>query len=52
MLYEEITEKILAAAFEVIHELGAGFLENVYESAMVIALADMQLPVATQVPCK
>jgi len=50
MLHEDITEKILAAAFAVIHELGAGFLESVYECAMGIALTDMKLSISTQVP--
>ena len=31
MKYEEITKAILGCAFEVINELGAGFLESVYE---------------------
>ena len=36
--YEELTAKILEACFEVINELGSGFLESVYQNAMVIAL--------------
>ena len=31
MLHEDLTGKILEACFEVINELGAGFLESVYE---------------------
>ena len=38
--YEEITEKIIGCAFEVINELGTGFLESVYEKALAIALHD------------
>ena len=38
MQYGEITEAILGCAFEVINELGAGFLESVYERAMLLAL--------------
>ena len=34
MLYDELTGKILAACFEVNKELGAGFLESVYEKAL------------------
>jgi GxxExxY protein len=40
LLYEEITGKILAASFEVINELGAGFLEGVYEKALTITLRE------------
>ena len=32
--YGEITEKIIGCAFEVINELGTGFLESVFEKAM------------------
>lgn len=45
-----MTEKILAACFDVINELGAGFLETVYEKALLIALRDKGLSVASQVP--
>ena len=38
--YGEITEKIIGCAFEVINELGTGFLESVYEKALAIALQD------------
>ena len=37
MLYEELTGKILETCFEVINELGAGFLESVYQNALLIA---------------
>ena len=36
----EITEKIIGCAFELINELGTGFLESVYEKALAIALQD------------
>ena len=40
LLYSELTHSIIGCAFdEVINELGAGFLESVYENAMLIALA-------------
>lgn len=35
LLYGEITEQILGAAFEVWKVLGYGFLEKVYENALV-----------------
>ena len=50
MLHEEITEKIIAACFDVSNELGAGFLESVYEKALLIALMDRGLGTQSQVP--
>ena len=50
MLYSDITEKIIGCAFEVQNELGAGFLESVYEKAMVVALAQSGVPVQAQSP--
>ena len=41
--HEEITKVIIGCAFEVINELGAGFLESVYEHAMFIALEQQGL---------
>lgn len=38
MLYGEITEKIIKAFYTVYNTLGYGFLEKVYENAMVIEL--------------
>jgi len=32
-LHEELSRKIIGCSFEVINELGAGFLESVYEKA-------------------
>lgn len=36
--YEEVTETIIGAAFEVHNVLGYGFLENVYQNAMKVEL--------------
>ncbi|MBZ5537970.1 MAG: GxxExxY protein [Acidobacteriia bacterium] len=52
LLYEEVTGKILEASFEVINELGAGFLEGVYEKALTIALREKALNIQVQVPLK
>ncbi len=49
MLYTNLTEKILSASFEVMNELGAGFLESVYEKALLIALQEKGLTVQSQV---
>jgi len=46
----ELTEKILAASFGVINELGAGFLESVYEKSLLLALRDDGLKADSQVP--
>lgn len=35
---EDITKEIIGAAFEVHNELGYGFLEKVYQNAMLVAL--------------
>ena len=47
--HEELTGKIIAAAIEVHRQLGPGFLESIYESALVIALHQMGLKVEQQV---
>lgn len=46
----EITEVILGASFEVINELGIGFLESVYEKALLVALHDKGLQARSQMP--
>jgi GxxExxY protein len=38
LIYKEITEAIIGAAFEVYNELGYGFLEKVYQQAMQVEL--------------
>ena len=50
LLHEELTRNILAACFEVSNELGAGFLESVYEKALLIALRQKGLSAEAQVP--
>ena len=50
MQLEEITYKINGAAFEVNRELGPGFLEKVYENALLIELRDKGLAAESQVP--
>ena len=52
MLHEEITGAIIGCAFEVIHELGAGFVESVYEKAMLIALEQKGLGARCQHPIR
>jgi len=45
MEYEEITHKIIGAAYQVFNTLGFGFLESVYKKAMMIELAKKDLKV-------
>ena len=50
LLYEELTGKILEACFEVMNELGSGFLESVYQKALALALEEKRLAVKAQFP--
>lgn len=45
-----ITERVIRAFYTTYNELGHGFLESVYESALTICLADDGLQVERQVP--
>lgn len=49
---DERTGQILAAAFAVSNTLGCGFLEKVYENALVVELKRMGLHVSQQVPVR
>jgi len=46
----DITESILECGFEISNELGIGFLESVYENALIIALRQKGMRVDQQVP--
>jgi GxxExxY protein len=50
MLFEELTSKVLEACFEVSRELGSGFLESVYEKALLVALRQKGLNAVCQFP--
>lgn len=50
--HEDLTGTILGCAFEVINELGAGFLESVYEKALLLALRQKGLSAVSQHPIK
>jgi GxxExxY protein len=47
--HQELTRKIIGVFYDVYNELGHGFLESVYEAAMLIALREAGLKVETQV---
>ena len=47
-LYVDITRKIIGAAFEVYKEFGYGFLEKVYENALLLELTDSNLKADSQ----
>jgi GxxExxY protein len=49
MLHNELTGMILEACFEVTRELGSGFLESVYEKALLVALRQKSLNAVSQV---
>ena len=49
MLHSEITGKILECSFEVSKELGSGFLESVYEKALLVALSQKGIQARPQV---
>jgi len=46
--HKALTEKIIQSAFSVHNVLGSGFLEKVYENAMVVELSKAGLNVAQQ----
>lgn len=50
--HSDITSLILKAFFNVYNELGYGFLEKVYENALVIELKDLGLDVEQQASIK
>jgi len=51
-VHYDLTGRILEACFEVSNELGPGFLESVYQHALVIALRDMGLRSEAEVPLR
>src|SRR4030042_4638270 len=52
LMHEDLTGAILGCAFEVINELGAGFLESVYEKALLLALRQKGLLAISQHPVR
>ena len=52
MVHHDLTEKILGCCFEVINELGTGFLESVYRKAVLVALKEHGLEAQEEVSIK
>ncbi|MCF7833419.1 MAG: GxxExxY protein [Candidatus Marinimicrobia bacterium] len=53
MLFEEVSEKIIGAAFNVYNKMGFGYLEKVYENCMLIELSKVDdLDIKHQYPIK
>ena len=50
--YKELTEKIIKIFYKVYNTLGYGFLERVYESAMMIEFRKANVPAVSQSPIK
>ena len=51
-LYKELSYKIIGLAMEVHRELGSGFLEKVYENALMILLKEKGVKAKQQEPIK
>ena len=52
LLFKDEVYAIVGAAMEVYNELGAGFLESVYQEAMELELGDRSIPFQPQVPLR
>ncbi|MGI8545093.1 MAG: GxxExxY protein [Aridibacter sp.] len=50
MIEEELTSQIIKAFYEVYNTLGYGFLEKVYEKALLLELSEMGFVVRAQMP--
>ena len=50
--YGHITKDVLGCSFDVAKELGAGFLESVYQRALCLALEQRGLSIVSQHPVK
>jgi GxxExxY protein len=49
MQYADLSEKVIGCAYTVYNSLGGGFVESVYEKAMLIELCDIGLDAEAQV---
>jgi len=51
-MHQEITNKIIGAFFNVYNKLGYGFLEKVYQNALLIEISKFGLNATAQMPIK
>ena len=47
---EELTHRIIGCCYEVMNELGTGFLESVYHNALLVALQEKEIDCKGKVP--
>lgn len=52
LIEQELTEQVIGACMAVSNALGIGFLESVYERALLVELQERGLKVKAQVPLK
>ena len=52
LLYKQLVYDIIGCAMEVHNELGYGFLEKVYENALMLELRNSQIPAVQQAQIK
>ncbi len=50
ILFDKKTEVIIGTSFDVMNELGSGFLESVYHQSLVIALSQKGFEIKSEVP--
>lgn len=50
LLHQDVTDKILRGFYNVYNELGYGFLEKVYENALMIEMEELGVNAAQQRP--
>lgn len=50
--YKELSEKIIAAAYNVHKELGYGFIEKVYKNSLVVELGEAGIKCVPEIPLK
>jgi len=51
-LHKQLTGDVLGICFEVMGELGAGFVESVYEKALLVSLHEKGIKAEAQVPLR
>ena len=52
LIYKQLSDKVLQAAFTVHSSVGSGLLESVYQKALEVELELLNIPFASQVPLR